>query len=115
MKNKSAFTLIELLVVISICLIALGMILPTISKVKEHTKRMQMEQAIGAKKIELGDIVIFDINPSQSLTGRVSSISDGINYRGYVQIVVMGTNGLPTTLSNINPLLLRKFVQPEKW
>jgi len=113
---KKAFTLIELIIVIAIISILASAILPILIKVKNKSHdRQHIEQTttVNPRSIyHVGDTVSID---SLSITGTINNVYNRGRSSDIADIIVKGTNGMPTILERINTDLLKKVVLPEDW
>jgi hypothetical protein len=101
MKNR-AFTLLELLMVVfAIVLTSIVILSIAISKSNNDAK----------SSFSIGDTVTLEISNDCVITGRVSQAV----YK-QANIMIMGTNGIPTVLNNIPTSFLKKVIvqQPGK-
>ena len=112
MKNKNAFTLIELLVVIAIIALLAALLLPALQAAKKKVQQKQQQEQVLHPRPEVfvGDLVYIE---GLDITGKVNQVySYGVPS---VDIMVKGTNGMPTIIEKVNTALIKKVPSADDW
>ena len=101
-KNKRAFTLVELLAGVAIAAVFIALLIPALATLS----RRKNISSNPAASLNVGDTVYID---GLNVTGKVNRISFG-----YATLLMVGTNGVPVVLDNIDANVLTKVVNAER-